>query len=174
MRKGGDSIGLSKEMQQQDLQPLLPSYTGHLTFHQGFPQGFPQGFLPRISSKDLHQGFPPRIFFKAFHMTSARSVNASERQWPLQQITIAIWRNMFWNLNKYSLISEQIWKGSLGSHRCAAYANASVRQWPSRQHFARLHQIPLNNSPSNGGVNGVKRRLAANLHEIVSKPMMLC
>ena len=25
----------------------------------------------------------------------------------------------------------------------AAYANACVRQWPSRQHFGRLHQISL-------------------------------
>ena len=56
----------------------------------------------------------------------------------------------------------------------AAYANACVRQWPSRQHFARLHQIPPQNCRSNGRVNGLKRRLAANLHEIVSKPMMLC
>ena len=63
---------------------------------------------------------------------------------------------------------EQILKGSLGSQRCAAYANVSVREWPSRQHFARLPQIHRQNFPSNGGVNGVKSRLAANLHEIVS------
>ena len=50
-----------------------------------------------------------------------------------------------------------------------------MRQWPSRQHFAVEHQFPPQNFPSNGGVNGLKRRLlAANLHEIVSKPMILC
>ena len=99
---------------QEFLNATIVSQTGCLIF---------LGFLHFLGSKRVPWGDTLQMLLFA----------NGKYKLKFKQIYFEIRTNIMCTLNKY----ERVPWG-----RCAAYANASVRQWPSRQHFPRLHQIP--------------------------------